>query len=613
VLVIAATVTALILHAVTVWRLYFVDDGFISLRYAKRLIQGEGLTYTSGERVEGYSNFLWTVLVALLGVFTPDHLLDVARVVGMVSMSLTLVLVLLGNAPQKAREIVPALAVGLALAGSTPIAAWSTGGLEQSLLGALVMAGIVLLYPRLEQDHLSWSEVLPAAIAFSLAVLTRPDACLFTATACIGFVVVRGFRLRAVASAARLAAIPLAVFVAHAVFRRLYYDAWVPNTYHAKVALGAPRARQGWNYLFMRPTPLAFLPGLALTFVAVLFDARRRRRVAFVVLPLVTWLAYLVAVGGDIMPEQRHMVLVFLFLALLGLEGLAFVATRWRLVGTIAAHVFATGLIVLAVMEWKRDPQRPVITRDPWERNAAPVGRFLKFAFGEQHPLLAVDAAGSTPYYWELDTLDMLGLNDRYIAAHPPPNFGIGALAHELGDAKYTLGRKPDLILFHVPPGQRDAIWRADREMQWSEPFQRLYRLVHFDIRGPRPLQALLWARHEDSHIGIGRQPNTVFVPGFLLSAQNGPAARFDDRGRLGTEFSANGAISYPLRLDAGSWQLRVDADGPLMPPMLVVPGAEGAPPSSEVQLRVSADVLIQLAAGASPVFVRSLRFDRTH
>ena len=40
------------------------DDAFISFRYAANLLDGHGLVYNPGERVEGYTNFLWTVLMA---------------------------------------------------------------------------------------------------------------------------------------------------------------------------------------------------------------------------------------------------------------------------------------------------------------------------------------------------------------------------------------------------------------------------------------------------------------------------------------------------------------------------------------------------------------------
>ena len=41
------------------------DDAFISFRYSQHLAEGHGLVFNVGEKVEGYSNFLWVVLVAI--------------------------------------------------------------------------------------------------------------------------------------------------------------------------------------------------------------------------------------------------------------------------------------------------------------------------------------------------------------------------------------------------------------------------------------------------------------------------------------------------------------------------------------------------------------------
>ncbi len=40
-----------------------VDDAYISFTYARNLTEGNGLTY-NGMLVEGYSNFLWTLLIS---------------------------------------------------------------------------------------------------------------------------------------------------------------------------------------------------------------------------------------------------------------------------------------------------------------------------------------------------------------------------------------------------------------------------------------------------------------------------------------------------------------------------------------------------------------------
>jgi hypothetical protein len=44
-----------------------IDDAYITLRFSKNLILGNGPIFNIGERVEGYSNFSWMVLLAAFG------------------------------------------------------------------------------------------------------------------------------------------------------------------------------------------------------------------------------------------------------------------------------------------------------------------------------------------------------------------------------------------------------------------------------------------------------------------------------------------------------------------------------------------------------------------
>ena len=46
---------------------FFIEDAGISFAYARNFVDGEGFaTYAGGPRVEGFSNPLWTFLIALL-------------------------------------------------------------------------------------------------------------------------------------------------------------------------------------------------------------------------------------------------------------------------------------------------------------------------------------------------------------------------------------------------------------------------------------------------------------------------------------------------------------------------------------------------------------------
>ncbi|MEE2886561.1 MAG: hypothetical protein VX951_03930, partial [Planctomycetota bacterium] len=57
-----AAITLGLVHAYSLF--WTCDDAFISFRYSDNLIEGKGLRYNAVEKVEGYSNFLWTILIA---------------------------------------------------------------------------------------------------------------------------------------------------------------------------------------------------------------------------------------------------------------------------------------------------------------------------------------------------------------------------------------------------------------------------------------------------------------------------------------------------------------------------------------------------------------------
>lgn len=58
----ALAVALLLAHALS-FR-FAIDDAYISFRYARNLLDGHGLVFNPGERVEGYSNLSWVLLAA---------------------------------------------------------------------------------------------------------------------------------------------------------------------------------------------------------------------------------------------------------------------------------------------------------------------------------------------------------------------------------------------------------------------------------------------------------------------------------------------------------------------------------------------------------------------
>ena len=75
----------------------------------------------------------------------------------------------------------------------------------------------------------------------------------------------------------------------------------------------------------------------------------------------------------------------------------------------------------------------------------------------EPGQVLAIDAAGIIPYFTDLYTVDMLGLNDLHIA-HLDVVTGENAAGHEKFDPEYVLSQCPTYIgTFIDQNGQADS------------------------------------------------------------------------------------------------------------------------------------------------------------
>lgn len=118
-----------------------LDDAMISMRYAKNLTEGNGLVFNpGGERVEGYTNFLWVLIMAAV------HLLPIAQtkiclvvqIFGGLFGLLNLVLIRrLANYLFPSTPTVPLIAVALT-AFYLPLNTWNLQGMEVSVLACVM-------------------------------------------------------------------------------------------------------------------------------------------------------------------------------------------------------------------------------------------------------------------------------------------------------------------------------------------------------------------------------------------------------------------------------------------------------------------------------------------
>jgi len=603
---------------------FFADDSFISLRYSQRLLDGHGLTWTDGVRVEGYSNLLWVLGVAAVGLTGMD-LVTAARLLGFLGVLAAIAALIWWWRPA-GRSPWPALvATSLSVAICGPATVWAVGGLEQPLVFATVTWGTVLLLRQLTRDEPDTRQLVLAGVAYGLLCLTRPDGAVVPVIA-VGVLFLASWkRPRRWAPAMTLAAIPAACVVGQQIFRLVYYRDWVPNTSYAKVATNLDRVKEGAEYMWVAHLTLLALSIPAL--VAIGFAVFRpsaltpgaRLRIAFLTLAWIGWSCYVTVIGGDIFPAFRHVFPALTMAALLALEGWQALVDLDRprsLVGRVAFVAFAgacwlalvvhfigirltdhrtqvaAGIVAVvvslpvakvvasrfAIAPWHiwgaivvslactatATEIHPAFIRavdERWEWDCEKIADTLRDGLADRAPLLAVDPAGCLPYFSELPSIDMLGLNDRYLAHHRPDDLGTGAIGHELGNGAYVLRRQPDLVIMCGPNGSSTGCFRSGEEMLESDTFRRDYRLERV-ISEPDDYETLVWVR-VPGRVGVDRADDRVTIPGLLLADHRGDGdARLAD-GRIVTVLAAGGATEFTdLDLDAGTWTIDVAATG---------------------------------------------------
>jgi hypothetical protein len=151
-----------------------IDDSFITLRYARNFARGDGLVFNAGERVEGYTCFLWAWLLgSLLKLDARFDLVITAQVLGVLA-SLAALLATERCARTLAPRVGEARSI-LLLAGHFPLVFWGFSGMETGLCVALSTWGAFCMCRFLQRNLGALAWLCAASTLWVLAMLTRPE------------------------------------------------------------------------------------------------------------------------------------------------------------------------------------------------------------------------------------------------------------------------------------------------------------------------------------------------------------------------------------------------------------------------------------------------------
>ncbi|MEW6104366.1 MAG: hypothetical protein AB1630_11235 [bacterium] len=469
------------------FRFFMIDDAFTSFRYAKNLVEGKGFVYNPGERVEGYTNFLWTLIIAIfmkLG-FQPERL---SQVLGIIFAGLSIFLVFLIGCLLSPKNRLFNLITCLFLCANSCFACWADGGLEGPFFTFLILLAIYRYFLEIQNKKVYLSPIL-----FGISSLTRPEGILFFGITFIHQIVLFFKNKISLKNLFLSIAFFLSIFAPYYLWRYAYYGFPLPNTFYAKVGEGISQYLRGVKYIKDFLIEFSGWIFLAIPFVFKRFNTNY----LYFLLITFSYLLYIIYIGGDSLSMYRFLVPILPFLYLLFQEGLKSFTELFSEKKAIAIVfiILAIGIPLTTKKSFSGNSYNALSSQSTLTQNWSFVGKWMKDNISK-NASIALSPAGAIPYYSGLYSIDMLGLCDLNISHMKSDWMGKGFAGHEKGSGDYILLRKPtyillgNIIISDKPEFNfQDIPWdywalKSERELWFNLKFHEMYEQVASHLGG---------------------------------------------------------------------------------------------------------------------------------
>ena len=443
-----------------------IDDAYTTFRYARNFANGNGLVFNVGEHVEGYSNFLWVILLSIglrMGFDAPLFAKWAGVVFTLLSILFCILILRRDNTKRIAYFWGETFILSILILSFPSILYWASGTLETPLF----MFSLVFAVWTATLKSETFPTSLLKGIGMALPSLVRFDGIIFSAILVIyllinykGTTFIQGIMLQ----------IFLCVVLvgSYHIWRTGYYDSFLPNTVIAKGSTGFWRLlRGGVSYMVdfttLNNISLFIIPVLFVWIFRLGFSGTEKLLILFILV----YGGFIVGIRGDCMMGHRYAT------ALIPLIGLLAILTMRTLLGNffgLAQHKFSVILLVIPLIlapvhflgYYSRDFHKSY--KWPWGKDYRAIAEYL-IKKGLGNTSLAIGEPGIPGYFFPGRVIDTWGLTDRTIALikkkHKIPitsiRFEDDAVPENRGNAKkemaeYILSQRP-IAIYGLPYG----------------------------------------------------------------------------------------------------------------------------------------------------------------
>ena len=443
-----------------------------------------GLVWNLGERVQGYTNLLMTLIMSLATLIFDKSMAALSiQVLGVGFMLIiaytnmrTADAVLVKKETAEPQQVLIRILAFMFPLLYYPLSYWSLTGMETGLLAVLLLLGVLFGFRYTQTQKTIY--LIGASLFLSLAFLTRNDSLVFTLL--IGVYLL--WETRTHQSQGKVffpwlsAIIIYLVFIlGEFLFQYLYYGEWLPNTYVLKLTGMSLGNRISNGLGFITPFLIQILFILIPATVDVFFRFRREKLLLLSL--FLSAVAYQIYVGGDPWNYWRMMSPTIPLLGMLFISaansGVSAQTGRPSLLRGFSSNsqVALIVLIGMLVANAYFLPEALFLDR-PFYVSANEHNVNIAVALSE---VTTADAsagilwAGAIPYFAERRGIDFLGKSDRYIAHLPPDLSGkliVNGMKSPPGHNKYDLNYS---IKGLQPTYVQDFQWGTQDLTTWAK------------------------------------------------------------------------------------------------------------------------------------------------